>query len=204
MWAPSSHPSLSITKSRAHHRVPRGSCAERQHHAAHRWAKPSSATLAFHAKPLGETQLLAFFFFGGGPPAALPPTALRFACTAPRSLAGLPRTLCVSLPSSPPAPGCPLQTILELQGARGRMDVPLGPVRREKRDGWGASGWAREPARLPAGPVGTLLVAGMCVRMGLGGTCRALAAAHSPGSSCVCICLSGRDVEPGREGKFGN
>lgn len=126
---------------------------------------------------------------------ALLPAASR-GCPAPSASPGQ-----CSSPSSPTAPGCPLQTILGLQGARGWMDVPLGPVGREKRDGWGASGWAHEPTRLP---VGAMLVAGMCVRMGSGGTCCALAAAHSPGSSCVCVCLSGRDVEPGQEGKFGN
>lgn len=194
-----------------HHQIPRSPprpSGELCRKAAPR-SSPVGKTILSHPRfpckaPRGNPAPCFFFFFGGGPPAALPPTALCFACTAPRSLAGLPRTLCVSLPSSPPAPGCPLQTILELQGARGRMDVPLGPVRREKRDGWGASGWAREPARLPAGPVGTLLVAGMCVRMGLGGTCRALAAAHSPGSSCVCtsVCPAGTWSQ-GEKGNLG-
>lgn len=94
LWAPSSHPSPSITEScarRCCRHVPRASCAERQQHAAHRWVKPPSLSMQ---SPSGKPSSLLFL----GPLAALPTAALRFACTAPRSLAGLPRALCIPRP----------------------------------------------------------------------------------------------------------
>lgn len=171
--------------------------------AATRSSPVGETTLAFHAKPLRGNPAPCFFWdpwLPSPPPRfALPaplPTASQ-GCPVPPASPGQ----CLLL-SSPTALGCLLQTIPGLQGARGRMAVPLGPVGREKRDRWGASGWAHEPTRLPAAPTGSTLMAGMCVRMGSGGTCCALAAAHSPGGSCVYVCLSGRIV--GREGEFGD